>query len=564
MSFYDKVRRQKFLSFTLILFTLSIGIVIGTLVQTGAKAAKEQTAAPDATPLAIPAPVQTESEFTRIVKLLEPSVVNISTEYIPKTTPPAGNPRVTPRLRKQQPQQPDDEDDDNNGGNNGGPGGGGNLQDFFNRFFGGQGGGGNQFQFGEPEDQRSASLGSGVVVDRNGYILTNNHVVEKATRIKVKFMNDPAEYPATVIGTDSDTDLAIIHVDKKNLTAAKIGNSDALQVGDWSIAIGSPFGFEATVTAGIVSALGRDIEGDTKSSFQHFIQTDAAINPGNSGGPLANIRGEVIGINTMIASRSGGYQGIGFAMPINTGVKVYNEIIKAGHVTRGSIGITFGEDPNAERNDSLLRVYGAEHGGVFVKEVVPNEPADKAGMKPQDVVVSIGGKPVAKGQDLIDIVADSPVGSTVKVGIIRDKKPMTLEVVVGDRTKVFASRYGGAEPTEPDAPGAVSQVKFGMSISSLRPVDRQNLGYKGTGGVLIASTVPGSFADDIGLAKDDIIVELNREKVNSKEDLLRIQNTLKPGQPVAFQVMRRTQGSRGGGEWQSFFAAGTVPNQEDA
>jgi len=552
MSFYDKVRRQKFLSFTLILFTLSVGIVIGTLVQTGAKAAKEQTAAPDATPLVIPAPVQTDNDFTRVAKLLEPSVVNISTEYIPKTTPPANNPKVTPRRR----QQPNDDDDQDNGG-----GGGGNLQDFFNRFFGGQSGpGGNQFQFGEPEDQRSASLGSGVVVDRNGYILTNNHVVEKATKIRVKFMNDPAEYPATVIGTDTDTDLAVIHVDKKNLVAAKIGNSDALQVGDWSIAIGSPFGFEATVTAGIVSALARDIEGEQKS-FQHFIQTDAAINPGNSGGPLANIKGEVIGINTMIASRSGGYQGIGFAMPINAGVKVYNEIIKSGHVTRGSIGITFMEDPNAEKNQSLLKVYGADRGGVFVRDVVPNEPAEKAGMKPQDVVVSINNKPVMKGQDLIDIVADSPVGSTLKFGIIRDKKPMTLEIVVGDRTKVFASKYGGVESNEPEAAGGVSQMKFGMSISNLRPVDRQNMGYKGTGGVLVASTDPGSFADDIGLEKGDIIVELNLEKVNSKEDLQRIQGTLKPGQPVAFQVMRQTQGARGGGAWQSFFAAGTVPNQ---
>jgi len=546
MSFYDKVRRQKFLSFTLILFTLSIGIVIGTLVQTGAKAAKEQTAAPDATPLVIPAPVQTESEFTKLAKLLEPSVVNISTEYIPKTTPPAGNPRVTPRRRQQ---QPDDDDDDNPGANGGG---GGNLQDFFQKFFGGPGGP----QFSEPEDQRSASLGSGVVVDRNGYILTNNHVVEKATRIKVKFMNDPEEYPATVIGTDTDTDLAVIHVDKKNLTAAKIGNSDALQVGDWSVAIGSPFGFQATVTAGIVSALGRDIPGDSKASFQHFIQTDAAINPGNSGGPLANIKGEVIGINTMIASRSGGYQGIGFAMPINTGVKVYNEIIKAGHVTRGSIGIQF-----TEANDSLLKVYGAEHGGIFVKEVEPNGPAEKAGMKSQDVVVSINGKPITKGQDLIDMVADSSVGSTLKVGVIRDKKPMTLEIVVGDRTKVFARNYGGVEPNEPDNAGGVSKMKFGMSVQALRQTDRQNLSFKGTGGVLVASTEPGSFADDIGLEKGDIIVELNREKVNSPEDIRRIQNTLKPGQPVAFQVMRQTQGQRGGGEWQSFFAAGTVPNQ---
>jgi len=264
MSFYDKVRRQKFLSFTLILFTLSIGIVIGTLVQTGAKAAKEQTAAPDATPLAVPAPVHTENDFSRVAKMLEPSVVNISTRYIPKTEAKPGA-NATPRRRQQQ-QQPDDDDDTPNGG----PGAGGNLQDFFNRFFGGPnggGGGGQGFQFGEPEDQPSASLGSGVVVDKNGYILTNNHVVEKATKITVKFMNDPEEYPAMVIGTDSDTDLAVIHVenvDKKKLVPAKIGNSEALDVGDWTVAIGSPFGFQATVTAGIVSAVGRDIPGDTK------------------------------------------------------------------------------------------------------------------------------------------------------------------------------------------------------------------------------------------------------------------------------------------------------------
>ena len=279
MSFYDKMRRQKFLSITLIIFTLSIGILIGTIAQTGAKAAREQAVAPDATPLTIPSPVVLQNEFTKLAKLLEPSVVNISTEYIPKTearTAPQTKNAPRRRVVPQQPPQGDD-DDDNNGG----------LQDFFQRFFGGQGGQGGG-QFGEPEDQRSGSLGSGVVVDRNGYILTNNHVVEKATRIKVKFMNDDTEYPATVIGTDKDTDLAVIHVDKKNLVAAKIGNSDAMQPGDWSVAIGSPFGFQATVTAGIISAVARDLgPGEGTSSFQHFIQTDAAINPGNSGGPLS-------------------------------------------------------------------------------------------------------------------------------------------------------------------------------------------------------------------------------------------------------------------------------------
>ncbi len=533
MSFYDKVRRQKFLTLTLTLFTLSIGILIGTLVQTSAKAAKEQPAAPDATPLTIPAPVAIPNDFTRVAKELEPSVVNISIDYIPTKTKVES--RATPRRR--QPQSPDDDEQDNGG-----------LPDLFQRFFG-QGG-----QLQEPQDEPTQSLGSGVVVDRNGYILTNNHVVEKATRIKVKFLNDETEYPATVIGTDKETDLAVIHVERKGLATARIGNSDALQPGDWAVAIGSPFGFQATVTAGIVSALSRDLGAGDSTTFQHFIQTDAAINPGNSGGPLANIKGEVIGINTMIASRSGGYQGIGFAMPINTAVEVYNAIIKTGHMTRGSIGITF---PSMD-NPALLKVYGADH-GIFVQTVVPDGPAEKAGLKEQDVLTSINGKPITKGQDLIDMVANSPVGSVLKVGLIRDKKPITAEIVVADRTKLFAGGFGGNAPEEQDAQPDTSKLKFGMSIQSLRPADRQNLGFKGAGGVLVASVEPLSFADSIGLAKGDIIVEMNREKISTREDILRIQNSLKPGQPVAFQVMRQAQGPRGGGEWQPLFVAGTVP-----
>jgi serine protease Do len=366
MSFYEKVRRQKLLSSMLILFTLALGVLIGTVLQTGAKAAKEQVVAQDATPLSIPNPVVLQNSFSRIAKMLEPSVVNISTEYIPKENPQSRN-NLRRRQQPQQRQAPDDDDD--NG-----------MQEFFQRFFGGQG------PMLEAPDQPSASLGSGVVVDKNGYILTNNHVVEKATRIRVRFSNDDTEYPAKVIGVDKDTDLAVIKVDKKNVIPARIGNSDALQVGDWAIAVGSPFGFRETVTMGIVSALSRGEQdiGPDVTSFQHFIQTDAAINPGNSGGPLANINGEVIGINTMIASRSGGNQGIGFAMPVNTAVKVYNEIIKAGHVTRGSIGISFREqDP--EHHTELLKVYGASH-GVFVEQVEPNGPADKAGIKAEDII----------------------------------------------------------------------------------------------------------------------------------------------------------------------------------
>jgi len=540
MGFYDKVRRQKFLSFTLILFTLAIGILIGTVVQTGAKAAREQQAAPDATPLVVPSPVMMQNEFSKIAKRLEPAVVNISTEYIPKHQTTSS--RQSPNLRRRNQQQAPDDDPDDNG-----------MQGFLQRFFGG-GGGGGQFQFGEP-DVPSAATGSGVVVDPNGYIVTNNHVVEKATKIKVKFMKDTTEYPATVIGTDPDTDIAVIHIDKKGLPAAKIGNSDALQVGDWAMAIGSPFGFQATVTAGIISALSRDIPDNDNPgrTFQHFIQTDAAINPGNSGGPLLNMNGEVVGINTMIASRSGGYQGIGFAMPINTVAKVYNQIIREGHVSRGSIGITF----NADENPSLLSVYGADH-GVFVNKVEPDGPASKAGVKVEDVITSINGKPIKTGQDLIDIVADSAIGSTLKLGIVRNKKPMTLDITVGDRQRIFASLYGGGKAPQERGPEA-AQLKFGISVQPIRPADREQMGLKAEGGVEITDVEEGSFAYDLGLQRGDVIVELNRQPINSTDDIRKIQANLKPGDPVAFHIMRQSGGARGGGDWVSFFPAGKVP-----
>jgi serine protease Do len=316
MSLFHKLRTQKLLSFTMVLFTLSLGIVIGTLASSGVKAARSDNAAPDATPLVIPNPVQLSTTFSQIAKMAGPSVVNISTTYLPKQA--KAQAPTSPR-RRQQVQPPDDEE-----------GGNGGMDDLLRRFLGNGFGGGMEPQ----ESQRGEALGSGVVVDRAGYVLTNNHVVDKADRIQVKFMGDSTEYSAKLIGVDAATDLAVIKVEgKKDFTPLKIGNSQAVQVGDWALAIGSPLGFEATVTAGIISAKERSI--DPSMQFQHFLQTDAAINPGNSGGPLLDMRGEVIGINTAIASRSGGYQGIGFALPINTAANVYNEIIKTGKVTRG-------------------------------------------------------------------------------------------------------------------------------------------------------------------------------------------------------------------------------------
>ena len=272
--------------------------------------------------------------------------------------------------------------------------------------------------------------------------------------MQVKFNDDPTEYEAKVVGTDSATDVAVLRVDKKDIVPAKIGNSDAVQVGDWAVAIGSPFGFQATVTAGIISAKSRDVPGSqdpNNSGFQHFLQTDAAINPGNSGGPLLNIAGEVIGINTMIASRSGGYQGIGFALPINTAVKVYNQIIKTGRVTRGSIGIQFSNDE--ERNRKLVQGYGAST-GIFVQQVTPGGPADKAGLKEADIITHLNGKPGSRGQDLMDTVADTTVGETMSVTVIRTGKKEDFKAIIGDRNKVLPAAWVASRRTKRSPPKA--------------------------------------------------------------------------------------------------------------
>jgi len=537
MSFLQKFREQKLLSFTLILFTLSIGVVIGTLISTGVKAAKDNPTAPGASQLTIPDPVQLSNTFSTIAKQVEPAVVNISTTYLPKPAQSRGRRSARPTPQQQ---QPDDDDNDDNG-----------MQDFFFRFFG------NPFGNGMPEmpQRKGYALGSGVVVDKAGYILTNNHVVDKADRIQVKFAGDPTEYDAKVVGVDAPTDLAVIRVEgKKDLMAAKIGNSDAVQVGDWAMAIGSPFGFQATVTAGIISAKERDIPGDA-SQFQHFLQTDAAINPGNSGGPLLNIRGEVIGINTAIASRSGGYQGIGFALPMNTAVKVYNDIVRSGRVTRGSIGISF-TPSDTEQARNLLKAYGVTE-GVFVQQVAPGGPSEKAGIKAGDVITAINGKPVHNGNELVETVTSTQVGTALNVTVMREGKRENFKVVVGDLAQIFPDRFGG--PKNDENHGAEgTQAKFGITIENLTEARRQNLGLKEAGGVLISQVESGSFAEDIGLATRDVLVSINRQTVNSVDDVKRIQSSLKPGDAVAFRILR--QAGRGG-EWSSQFVAGTLPNQ---
>jgi serine protease Do len=544
MSIFDHLKRQKFLSFTVVMLTLCIGVLIGTLLNTGVKAARESVA-PGATPLAIPAPSVIQNSFSQLAKQLEPSVVNISSEYIPKTNV-TQNRNQSRRPLRVVPQDPDDQGGDQQQDQGG-------MEDFLRRFFNNPNG-----QQMPQESQRGASLGSGFVVSSNGYILTNNHVVERANRIRVKFNGDQTEYDAKVIGTDWQTDLAVIKIDRTNLIPVRMGNSDSIQVGDWAIAIGSPFGFQETVTAGIISAKSRDIPGDS-TTFQHFLQTDAAINPGNSGGPLLNINGEVIGINTQIASRSGGYQGIGFAMPSNTAVKVYNQIIKTGKVTRGSIGISF--QANTAQIRELLKAYGAKN-GVFVMHVEPGGPADKAGLKEQDIITQINGQKIETGNDLIDIVADTPIGQSMRVDYLRDGKPAQTEVAIADRSKVFPKEAGAPEVSEDNGNGGgdeATQARFGISIQNLNDKLKQNLGVK-ENGVVVQSVEPGSFAEDMGLVQGDVITQLNRKPITSVDQFKSIQTQLHTGDAVALRVLRSAGGGRqGGGEWQTLYLAGTVP-----
>ncbi len=520
----ERLRARRLASTFLILATLVLGILIGTVIQKGVKGKESNNSSADATPLTVPEPRQMSSTFKQIAKQLEPAVVNINTESTIKPSPRSRRRGTEPD--DQQPQDP--------------------FQDFFDRFFGGQGG-----EMGPggapPEGARERSLGSGVLVDAKGYIVTNQHVVERADRIQVTLMDDPpgVNHTAKVIGTDSETDLAVIKIDvNRPLPFAKLGNSDAIDAGDWVLAIGSPFGLKESVTAGIISSTKRSI--DQTRQFQSFLQTDAAINPGNSGGPLVNMNGEVVGINTAIFTQSAGYQGVGFAMPSNTVATVYNQLIQPGHkVTRGSIGVSF----NATENPAISRVYGVKN-GVTVSSVKSGGPADQAGIKVGDTITSIDGKPVKDGDELVGEVSAHKPGSKIKLGLVRDGKPMDTTITVADRAKLYADRLGGEQDNGQETQPADS--KLGITIRPLTQdlADRLHIPLKG---VIVQEVKPGSFADeDLSLQRGDIILEINKKPVNSEDDFRRIQSQLKSGDDVVMLV-------RPGGRGDTIFYSGTLP-----
>jgi serine protease Do len=362
-------------------------------------------------------------------------------------------------------------------------------------------------------------------------------VIEKADRIKVKVSNETEEYRARIIGVDPETDLAVLKIDsKRSFAPVQIGNSDSVEVGDWAIAIGSPFGLQATVTAGIVSATGRDLG---SGLFQHFLQTDAAINPGNSGGPLLNIRGEVIGINTMIATRSGSYEGIGFALPSNMAVKVYNDIIRDGRVVRGSIGIVWSK--NGSQSDTL-QAFGLDH-GVLVESVAKTGPAGKAGIKADDIILALNGRPIKDGDELVNRIADLPIGSHAQFTLDRNGKRIEVPIAIEERAVVWkdSPQISQNRPSVPESPAPApsgTQVKFGITIMNLKDKERQDLGIEEKVGVKVVSVDPGSFADDIGVQENDTILSINRQPVTSPDDVMRLQKSLHPGAPVALHIVR--------------------------
>ncbi len=526
-SLVARLRSRRLTSMYVLLATLSVAIVAGSFAAHGVRGQEEKNSSADATPLKVSNSTVPPNAFVKIAKEVGPAVVNINTETLPKQTT---NRRRNPHAGQPFVQGPDNGDDQNGdqGGDQQGPD---NFQDFFNRFFGGQA----PDQEGGDDGTVRESLGSGFIVDPKGYIITNNHVIEKADKIYVKLSTDPDTQdlgrPARVIGTDKATDLAVIKIDTNTpLPTVKMGNSDTAQVGDWVEAIGSPFALAQTVTAGIISAKNRTIQPGVSGQFQHFIQTDAAINPGNSGGPLLNMNGEVIGVNTAIYTQTAGYQGIGFAMPSNTVVSVYNDLISPSHkVTRGSIGIQFRQGLSSAVN----RVYGFKN-GVLVQLVQPGGPADKAGIKPGDIITTIDGRAIKDGDDLVNEIASRRPGSTIRLGYLRDGKQQDTTVTIGDRDKVFAD-LGGQQPTEaPSAGEDAGETKLGIVVREISPATAAKIHNPG---MVIQSVRTGSFADLQGLAPGLVIVRINKQPTANKDQYNAVVSKLKSGDDVVFEVL---------------------------
>ena len=487
-------------SIALGLLLIGVGVIFGLVVASDLGWLPFGHAVPDAPTVTKPAVVAppaagSDRNFVEVAKAVTPTVVNISTTRISRL--PEGH------------------------------AGGAPFDDpFFKRFFGDE-----LFRrFEAPKDRRERSLGSGVIADANGYIITNNHVVSKADEIRILF-SDKRSLTAKVVGTDPKTDIAVIKVDAKDLPTIPWADSDKLQVGEYVLAIGNPFGLNQTVTMGIVSAVGRANVGIAE--YEDFIQTDAAINPGNSGGALVNARGELVGINTAIFSQSGGYMGIGFAVPSNMVRSVMEQLIKGGKVVRGYLGVSI-----QELTQDLARQFGvAEAKGVLVSDVLADSPAKRAKLERGDVIVEFDGRAVENPTQFRNLVAQTPIGKNVRVKFLRGGKERDLEVTIAEQPKTSAQSGG---PGDEGSEGRSSGAFAGMDVRELTPelARRFNLPRGDKGGVIVARVGEGSPAGEAGLQVGDLITEINRKPIAGLRDFQSVTGSLAAKEPALILVIR--------------------------
>ena len=389
--------------------------------------------------------------------------------------------------------------------------------DFLRRFFGEQGHGGQMEEF------ESQSLGSGFIIDADGYVITNNHVVRDADEIIVR-LSDRRELKAKLVGTDPRSDVALLKVDATDLPVVKIGDSDKLKVGEWVMAIGSPFGFDHSVSVGVVSAIGRNLP---RENYTPFIQTDVAINPGNSGGPLFNLKGEVVGINSQIYSRTGGFMGLSFAIPVDEAMSVVKQLKTTGKVSRGWLGILI-QDVNRE----LAESFGMKKPeGALVLRVMENSPAAKAGFKDGDVVVEFNGKHINRSSDLPLAVGRTAIGSEANVKIVRESRNKTLHVKIAELPTDAAL----AKKSSEKKPSRVSNV-LGLEVQALSAEQKKQLN-EGDRGVLVSSVDKGP-AKNAGIRSGDVILKLNHQAVKSPKQFARLMKSLPRGKSVPILVQR--------------------------
>jgi serine protease Do len=396
--------------------------------------------------------------------------------------------------------------------------------DFFRRFFG------NQGNPGGDQKQTVRSLGSGVIVSKDGYILTNNHVVDGSDKLTVT-LQDKKKYTAKVVGRDPQTDIAVIKINADNLPVATLGNSDNVKVGQWVIAVGNPFNLMHTVTAGIISAKGRSSM--NLADYEDFIQTDASINPGNSGGALADLDGNIIGINTAIYSPNGaGNVGIGFSVPINMARNVMNSLIASGKVSRGYLGLI-----PQDIDDNLAKALNLKNtDGSLVGDVSSGGPAEKAGIKRGDIITEFNGTQITSSTQLRNLVAAAKAGSDAKVDLLRDGNKKQITVTLGERPKDLTASSG--ESDEGGSEEEQSNQKLGLSVQTLTSDLARQLKYEGDHGVLISSVTPGSAAEEAGLRRGDLVKEVNRKGISSVQEFKAAVKSIGKGDTAALLVRR--------------------------